>query len=78
MKRISIERYKTLVDNYAGLIEGETDDGHKWIIFVDKDGRPVVFWPKRDPSGATVGEPIPLTTTNEEKTRQLTEDQAAA
>jgi len=51
MKRISIERYKTPVDGYSGLIEGETDDGSQWIMYIDAEGRPEVFWPKRDQLG---------------------------
>lgn len=55
MKRVSIERYKTPTANYAGCIEGETDDGTQWIMFMDEAGKPEVFWPTRTPAGAVPG-----------------------
>lgn len=68
MKRITIERYDSAKHDspggwpYSGLIEGETDDGTRWIMWLDKDGRPEVFWPSRDETGAVVGPPIMLMT----------------
>lgn len=71
-KRITIERYNStpedvleggplsLQDQYAGCIEGETDDGKRWILFVDGDGRPLVFWPDREQDGAVIGDGIDL------------------
>lgn len=56
MKRITIERYKTPVDGYAGLIEGETDDGRKWIMYLGLDGTPELFWPNRDEDGGVTGD----------------------
>lgn len=61
MKRISIERYKTPTNGYSGLIEGETDEGDRWIMYLDIHGRPEVFWPRRhdeDGSVTTLGLPL--------------------
>lgn len=60
MKRVSIERYKTPTANYAGCIEGETDDGTQWIMFMDETGKPEVFWPTRTPDGGVLGMAVPL------------------
>lgn len=55
-KRIGIERYQgELAKECAGLIEGETEDGQRWIIFMDPNGRPEVYWPERDEDGAVKG-----------------------
>jgi hypothetical protein len=61
MKRISIERYKIPTSGYAGCIEGETDDGTQWIMFLDETGKPEIFWPDRTPDGGVVGTAIGLT-----------------
>lgn len=66
MKRISIERYNRELEanpdwQYAGLLEGETDDGGSWIMWLDASGRPEVFWPNREEDGSVVGDGIPLT-----------------
>lgn len=58
MKRIGIERDKAR--GSAGLIEGETDTGQRWIMFLDEQGRPEVFWPNREADGAIIGAPIGL------------------
>jgi hypothetical protein len=56
MKRITIERYKNADElNSAGLIEGETDSGKRWIIYLDADGSPQIFWPERDEDGGVTG-----------------------
>jgi hypothetical protein len=63
MKRIAIERYELAQiepTGYAGCIEGETDDGKRWIMWLDASGQPTVFWPEREASGAVVGEGILL------------------
>ncbi len=54
MKRIGIERYRER--GSAGLIEGETDSGQRWVMFVDEEGRPEVFWPSRDETSGAVTE----------------------
>lgn len=58
MKRIGIERDKAR--GSAGLIEGETDTGQRWIMSLDEEGRPEVFWPNRDETGAVMGAGIKL------------------
>lgn len=61
MKRITIERYKNAEEvGHAGLIEGETDDGRRWIMYLGKDGAPEVYWPERDEDGSVVGEGLPM------------------
>lgn len=71
MSNITIGRYddctihtpdghKPLTDQWAGWIEGETTDGTSWIIYLDGTGRPALFWPQREPSGAVTGDPIKL------------------
>lgn len=62
-RRITIERYPN-PDLYqsAGLIEGEADDGTRWIMWLDPNGMPSVYWPERDhETGAVIGDGIPLT-----------------
>lgn len=75
-KRITIERYKE-PGEYGGLIEGETDDGRQWILYLDAEGRPRLFWPQRDPDGAVVGEPIGLSETMIERVRRIMEPTVA-
>lgn len=75
MKRISIERYGAIPDDvprpadpaltpaqdlYSGLIEGERDDGTTWVMWLDNNGSPAVFWAQRDETGAVVGDAISL------------------
>lgn len=78
MKRVSIERYNTALEDvplsdgldpdrvslvqdwYSGLIEGERDDGSTWIMFLDQNGSPQLFWGLRDEDGGVVGDPIRL------------------
>jgi hypothetical protein len=31
-----------------------------WIVYLDAAGRPAVYWPNREPSGAVIGDPITL------------------
>ena len=64
MKHIRIERYKhQIAEQFAGLIEGEREDGSRWIIYLDENGSPCVYFPQRDPDGAVLGDPIPLPAT---------------
>lgn len=64
MKNISIGRYgpgETIDDGYAGYIEGARKDGSTWILFLDADGRPALYWGEREPSGGVIGDPVILT-----------------
>ena len=45
---------------HAGWIEGVRDDESTWILFLDAEGSPQVFWPRRDPDGGVIGDGIPL------------------
>lgn len=55
---------------YSAVIEGDRDDGSRWIMFVDADGSPELFWSERDPDGfdadgnqiggGVIGKPINL------------------
>lgn len=62
-RRISIERYPNPNEvGSVGLIEGEADDGTRWILWLDQAGMPSVYWPERDrETGAVIGEGIWLT-----------------
>lgn len=48
------------VPPYAGWIEGVTNDGKSWILYLDHDGKPEIFWPERDEDGGVVGRGIGL------------------
>ena len=45
---------------YSGWIEGVTDDDKSWILYIDKQGRPEIFWPERDEDGGVIGRGIGL------------------
>lgn len=45
-----------ITEHFSGWIEGETDDGKSWIMWIDAQGHPKVFWPERDEHGAVVGD----------------------
>lgn len=75
MQRITIGRYGVVPadiprpadpeltpaqDLYAGWIEGVRDDGTEWIMWLNANGSPEVFWPRRDEDGGVVGEPMDL------------------
>lgn len=46
---------------WAGWIE---DDAKRWIIFLDKDGYPAVYYPVREASGAVHSNPQKLDNSN--------------
>lgn len=45
---------------HAGWIEGIRDDGSTWIMWLDAEGGPCVYWGRREPDGGVIGEGIPL------------------
>lgn len=49
-----------VADLYAGWIEGVRDDGSSWIMWLDAQGNPEIFWAQRDADGGIVGDPIML------------------
>jgi len=58
MTNIQVERYRGLIgDHWAGAIY---DDDDSWIIYLDKDGRPSLYWSERDENGGVIGEPVVL------------------
>lgn len=71
MSNITIGRYdgctehsdagdRPLTDTWAGWVEGEDSAGKSWIVYLDGSGRPALYWPQREESGAVVGEPVKL------------------
>lgn len=59
MSNITIGRYddQSITKTWAGWIE----PGDKsWIIFLDANGKPSLYYPKRNKSGAVVGQPIQI------------------
>lgn len=45
---------------WSGWIEGEDSDGKSWILYLNGAGRPALYWPTREESGAVEGEPVAL------------------
>lgn len=59
MSNLTIGRYQheSVTKDYAGWIEPA--DG-SWIIYLDADGRPSVYYAERDADGAVLGDPVLL------------------
>ena len=59
MSNITIGRYghESITKDYAGWIEPADQS---WIIFLDADGRPSVYYAERDSSGGVTSEPVML------------------
>lgn len=58
MANLKIERYDGDVnEDYAGLIE---PSDRSWIIYLDSEGKPALYWSERDEHGAVVGDPVHL------------------
>ena len=55
-----IEVSRTVTRDYAGWIEGTRDDGSTWIMWLDANANPTVYWGRREESGAVIGDPINL------------------
>lgn len=62
MQRIEIGRYPVPAQGWAGYVEGTRDDGSTWIMFLDSEGSPAHFYGRREWSGATIGDPVTVTT----------------
>ncbi|MET8430135.1 hypothetical protein [Nocardia sp. NPDC004860] len=62
MKNIRIERYEhpSTTCDWSGLIEGERADGSRWILFLDENGSPDLYWSHRHLNGGVLGDPITL------------------
>lgn len=62
-KNINIERYpedSAVSHGYSAAVEGEDNGGNRWIMWLDQQGRPEVFWPQREVDGAVIGNAIKL------------------
>ena len=63
MRTITIGRY-TLDGSeprtFTGYVEGLSNSGQSWIVYLDDDGLPALYWPRREESGAVIGQPIDL------------------
>lgn len=59
MSTITIGRYdhESITQDYAGYIEPAD---RSWIIYLDADGKPSVYYPERENNGAVVGDGITL------------------
>lgn len=42
---------------WGGWVE---DEAQTWIIYLDTEGRPVLYWAQRDEIGGVVGDPVRL------------------
>lgn len=68
MQNITIERYAddeakdlTTGKGFSACIYGSDDNGAGWIFWLDETGRPAVYFPNREPSGAILDPQIELT-----------------
>lgn len=77
------EHVEKIEDHYSAVIEGERNDGSRWIMFVDADGSPELFWSERDPDqivdgvqigGGVIGEPINLQDRDSDVTVETTHE----
>ena len=59
MSSITIGRYdhESITKDWAGWIEPANA---AWIIYLDTDGRPNLYYPEREPNGAVIGDGIQL------------------
>lgn len=59
MSNITIGRYDhdSITNDFAGWLEPADKS---WIIYTDANGKPTVYYPEREPSGAVIGDGIPL------------------
>jgi hypothetical protein len=59
MSNITIGRYdhESITKDYAGYIE---PSDKSWIIWLDADGKPCLYYPERDTDGGVTGEGINL------------------
>lgn len=59
MSSITIGRYdhESVTKDFAGWVEPADKS---WIIFLDADGKPAVYYAERDAEGGVIGEGINL------------------
>jgi len=59
MSNIKIGRYAVVETDgeWTGFVEPED---RSWIIFLNHEGKPGLYWSQRDPDGGVVGDPLTL------------------
>ncbi len=58
MHDIKVERYRNPDEiGYSGCIQ---DEDRSWIIFLNEEGTPTLYWPSRDKNGGVIGTPVSL------------------
>lgn len=57
MQDLRIERYDTPGTTWGGNIQPED---RSWILFLDPDGRPAIYWPERYEGGGVKGPGVEL------------------
>ncbi|WP_280412559.1 hypothetical protein [Nocardia asiatica] len=51
---------REVAHSYAGWVEGIREHGTSWILWLDADGSPVMYYGRREPNGAVIGDPVIL------------------
>lgn len=54
------ELRREIVHSYAGWVEGVREDGSSWILWLDENASPVMYYGRRESDGAVIGEPVTL------------------
>jgi hypothetical protein len=59
MQNLTVGRYiePSVMTSYKGWIEPED---RSWIIFLDAEGMPVMYWRERGDDGSVIGDPVVL------------------
>jgi hypothetical protein len=59
MQNLTVGRYiePAIKTTYQGWIEPED---RSWIIFLDAEGQPVMYWRERGDDGSVIGDPVIL------------------
>ncbi len=63
MSNITIGRYTAsaiMRNAWSGWIEGTSEDGRSWILFLGAADHPDLYFGHRDETGGVLGEPIVL------------------
>lgn len=58
MTNMTIGRYDTSVLEATGATGYIEPADASWIIYLNADGKPYLYWPERDADGAVVGDPV--------------------
>ena len=59
MQNLTVGRYiePSVKTTYQGWIEPED---RSWIIYLDAEGQPVLYWRERESDGSVIGDPVIL------------------